>query len=167
MCGAEGIVYVVIGQLSQRTGEALVVGFFFWMKAQVLEQQSLSALKPRRKLFRFNPDAVRREADVTATLQHIIEQHPQTLRHRLEAHPGIWLSLGTSEMRRQNQARSMTQSVLDGRQGFADARIVHHSAIFERNVKVDPHENAVTVERKITDRQLGHWLVRPLAGLIE
>ena len=148
MGGAEGIVYVIIGQLSQRTGEGLVVGFFFWMEAQVLEQQSLSALKPRRKLFRFNPDAVRREADVTATLQYIIEQHPQTLRYRLEAHPGIWLSLGTSEMRCQNQLRAIANCVFQCGKSFPDTRVVGHPPFFgKRDVEVDAYKESFVSKR--------------------
>ena len=51
----------------------------------------------------------------------------------------------------------MTQSVLDSGQGLANARVVHHPAIFERDVKVHAHENVVIVQREIADGELGHF----------
>ena len=59
-------------------------------------------------------------------------------------------------MRGKNEPRAVAQRVLDGGQGFADARVVHDAAVVERDVKVDAHENAVVVERKIADGKFGH-----------
>jgi hypothetical protein len=39
-------------------------------------------------------------------------------------------------MRRQNQARSMAQRILNRRQRLADAGIVHHPPIFERHIEI-------------------------------
>ena len=56
----------------------------------------------------------------------------------------------------QNQPRAVTQGILDGRQSFADASVVDDAAVFERDVEVDPHEDAVIVEREIADGKLRH-----------
>ena len=54
-------------------------------------------------------------------------------------------------MRSEDEARAVAQRVLDRGQRFADARVVHDAAVVERDVEVDPHEDAVIVERKIAD----------------
>src|SRR5271156_419401 len=70
-------------------------------------------------------------------------------------------------MRCQNESRPMPQGVLNRRQRLPDTRVVHNAPVVQGNVKVDPHEDASAVERKITHGKLGHWLVRPLAGSLE
>jgi hypothetical protein len=52
----------------------------------------------------------------------------------------------------------VTESVFDRGQSFADAGVIHDSAVVERNVEVDAHENAVVVEGKIADGKFGHCL---------
>ena len=65
-------------------------------------------------------------------------------------------------MRGEDEARAVTQSVLDAGQSFADAGVVHDAAVVERDVEVDAHEDAVIVERKIADRKFGHG--NPVVG---
>ena len=128
-----------------------IVGFLFGVEAQVLQQQGLSLLQFGGHLLGLRTDAVGGEADVFAAAQNFIQQDAQPLGHRLQAHLGIRLALGTSQVRSQNQARAVTQRILDGRQGFADAGVVHHPPVVEWNVEVDPHENSFAAERKITN----------------
>src|SRR5689334_3646592 len=106
MRAAESIVHVEIGELCQRTRKSFVVGFFFGMEAEIFEQKSLSALEPRRQLFRFDTHTIRREADIATALQHVVEQHAQTLGHRLETHLGIRLAFRPSKMRSHNYLRA-------------------------------------------------------------
>ena len=149
---SERVVHVVVAELGELPGELGIVGFLFRVEAQVLEQQRLSLFQLGRHLFGLRADAVGREADVLAAAQNFVEQDAQALGHRLQAHLRIGLALGTAQVRGQNQARAVTQRVLDGGQGFADAGVVHHPSVVERNVEVHPHEDSFAAQRKITNR---------------
>src|ERR1022692_353229 len=158
---AERIIHVEVRQASQLLGELLVVRFFFGVKPQILQQQGLTLFQLRGHLLRLRSHAVGPEAHVLAASQLFVEHHAQPFRHRLQTHLQVGLAFRPAQMRSQNQSRAVAQRVLDGGQRFADARIVHNASVFQRNIEVDPHEDAVVVKREITDRQLGHWLVRP------
>jgi len=54
-------------------------------------------------------------------------------------------------MRGQYQPGAVPQRVFDRGQRLADAGIVHDAAIVERDIEVDPHENSLIVQRKITN----------------
>ena len=60
----------------------------------------------------------------------------------------------------------MAQGVLDCRQRFADTSVVRDSAVLEWNVEIDPHEDAVIVQRKIANRKLRHGLPLLVIGLL-
>jgi hypothetical protein len=49
-------------------------------------------------------------------------------------------------MRRKNQARTMSERILDGGEGFTDASVVHDPSIFQGNVEIHAHEDAVIVQ---------------------
>src|SRR5260370_25683623 len=66
------------------------------------------------------------------------------------------LAFGPAQVRGEDEAGSVTQSVLDAGQGFADARVVHDAAVVERDVEVDAHEKAMIVQREIANGKLGH-----------
>ncbi len=83
--------------------------------------------------------------------RYVVEQNAQPLGHRLQAHLRIRLALGTPKVGGQNQPSAMPQRVLDGGQRLADAGVVHDATVVERNVEVDPHENALVVQRKIAN----------------
>ena len=140
MRGAERVVDVVLRQVRQLPGKLLVVGFFFGMEAQVLQQERLAFFQLSCNFLRLGPNTLGTEADVLAARQFFVEQHAQPLRHRLQAHLRIGLALRPAQVRCQNQARSVTQGVLDGGQGFADAGVVHHAPVFQRHVEIDAHE---------------------------
>src|SRR5690242_86306 len=51
----------------------------------------------------------------------------------------------------------MAQRILDGGQGFTNAGIVEHAAIFgERHIEVHPHENAVVVQGQVTNGKFAY-----------
>ena len=149
---AEGIIHVEVAELGQMLGEVRIVGFLLGMEAKVLQQQGLSALQLLRHFFGLHANAIRREADVFAAAHNVVEQDAQAFGHRLQAHLGIGLALGASQMRGEDEARAMPQRELNAGQRLADASVVHHAAVVERDVEIDPHENALVVQRKITNR---------------
>src|SRR5208282_4974903 len=156
MGGAEGIIDVELGELCELLGKILVILFFFGVEAEVLKQQGLAFLELERHLFGLGPDALGAEADVFAARQFLVEHHAETLGDGFETQLWIRLAFGTAQVRREDEARAVTQSVLDGGQGFADAGVVHDAAVVERDVEVDAHEDATIVERKIANRKFGH-----------
>ena len=154
MGGAESVVDVVVREAGELLGELGVVGFFFGVEAEVLQQQGLALFQLPGHLLGFGADAVGAESYVFSARQFLVQQHAQTLGCRLEAHRGIGFSLGPAEMGDQNQPCSVAESVFDGGEGFADAGVVDDAAIFERDVEVDAHEDAVIVEREVADGKL-------------
>src|ERR1035438_5417248 len=156
MGGAEGVIDVELGKLCELLGNILIILFFFGVKAEIFKQQSLAFLELERHFFGFGPDALGAEADVFAARQFLVEHHAETLGDGFETQLWICLAFGTAQMRRKDEARAVTQSVLDGGQGFADAGVVHDAAVVERDVEGDAHEDATVVERKIANRKFGH-----------
>ena len=154
--GAEGIIHVEIGQAGKLLGKLLVVGFFFGMKAEILQQQGLALFQLSRHLLGFRTDAFGAEADVFVGGQFLVEQHAQAFRDRFEAHFRVWFPLGPAEMRNQNHAGAATQGVLDGGQSLADAGVVDNAAVFQRDVEVHPHEDAVIGKSKIANGKFCH-----------
>ena len=144
---SESVVYVVVGQAGKLLGELGIVGFFFGMEAQILQQQSLALFQLSGHLFSFRADAFRAEAYVFTARQFLVQQHTQALRYGFEAHRGIGFALGPAEVGDQHQPRPVTEGVLNRGQRFANASVVHHPAIFERHIEIYPHEDAVIVER--------------------
>ncbi len=154
---AEGVVHVVVGQLGKLVRKVLVIGFFFGVEAQVFEQQGMAFLQLRGHFLGLHADAIGREAHVDAAADARVQQVAQPFRHRLQAHLGIGLALGTAEMRCQHQSRMMADGVFDGEQRFRDAGVVHDAAaLVERDVEVHPHEDTLAVEFEVFDGKLCH-----------
>ena len=156
MCRAEGIVDVVVGQAGKLFRKLLVIGLFFGMKTKIFQQQGLALFQFSRHLFGFWSNAIGTEADVLAGGQILVQKHAQAFGHRFEAHLGIGLALGAAEMGDQDQSGAVAQGILNGRQSFADASVVHDAAVFERDVEVNAHQDAVIAEREIADGELRH-----------
>src|SRR5207248_4799286 len=81
------------------------------------------------------------------------------LRHRLQAYRRIRFTLWSSEVRGQDYACTMAQCVLNGRQGFTDTSVICDSAVLDRHVEIDPHQNTMVIEGKIANRELGHFFL--------
>ena len=70
---SEGVVHIQLGELGQRFCEIFVVGFFFWMKAQVFEQQDLTGVQFLDHLPGFPSDAIGRKSDVAVSTLGLVE----------------------------------------------------------------------------------------------
>ena len=152
----ECVVHVVIAKASQLLGEVGIVGLFFRVEAEVLQQQRLAAFQLFGHFFGLYANAVGRKANILAATQNIVNQNAQPLGDRFEAHLGIGLAFGPSQVGSENQTRAMPQRVFDRRQGFANARVVHDTSIVEWDVEVNTHKDALIVERKIANGELCH-----------
>ena len=155
--GAEGVVDVDVAELSELFGEGGVVGLFGGVEAEVFEQQRLAGLEVAGHLARDGADAVGREGDVFAVGEDVLEKLAEAVDDRAKAHGVDALALGAAEMRGEDDLGFAAQSVLDGGDGFADARVVGDGALFgERDVEVDANEDTLVGEIEVTDRELGH-----------
>src|SRR5438094_784193 len=83
--------------------------------------------------------------------------HPrQPEQDRLHGIPGLALTLWTPEVRREHDAGSGLQAMLESRHDFADPRVVGDCAAVERNVEVGPKEDAPAAEIELDDAELFH-----------
>src|SRR5215472_6705109 len=154
---AEGVVHINIRQTRELSGKIIVVSLFLGVEAQVLEQEGLSFLKLLRHLFGGQADTIRSKAYVRTAPKLLVEQHAEAFGGGLEAHLGIELPLGPSEMRRQDQPRPLTQRIFDRGESLADTRVVGDPAFLrKRHVKVHAHQYAMPVELQVLNRELGH-----------
>ena len=82
------------------------------------------------------------------------EKLPQAIDDRAQAHLGIWLSLGTAEMRSENHFGAVTNGIFQRRQRLTNARVIHDlGAIFrERDVEVYTDEDVLMFQGKISNR---------------
>ena len=147
---AKGVVDVEVAQTGERAGKLLVVGFFFGMEAQVLQQQDLVVSESEHHLLDFFSDAIGGKADRS------FQQLVQPLDHRPQAQLRFPLPLGTAQMRGQDDAGALLARVLQGGQGSADARIVSHLSIPQGNVEVHPDEQPAAGQLQVADGELGH-----------
>ncbi len=153
---AERVIDVVLGELGELLGKTFVIRLFFRVEAQVFEQERLSLFQFEGDFLGLRANALGAESDIFTARKFTIEQHAQALGNRLQAHLWIGFALGSSEMRSENETRTVAQSVLDRGQSFADAGVIHDAAIVERDVEVHAHEDAVIVEGQIANRKFGH-----------
>ena len=84
------------------------------------------------------------------------QQLRQTLPHRPKPKAVLDLALGSPEVARKDDPRALAHQVEDRRQRGANARVVGDAAILERDVEVDPHEDALVVRVEIANRELVH-----------
>src|SRR5215470_15779507 len=156
MRGAECIVHVKISETGELLGKFLVVPFLLCMKAQILEQERLAFFELASHFFRLNADAVGTETDVFSPCQYAVEHHAQPLGNRLQAHLCVGFAFGPTQMRSEDQPRTMAQRMLDGWKRLANAGIVHDAPIFKWDIEIHAHENAMFVERQIANGEFGH-----------
>ena len=153
----KGIIDVDITQRGKLARKFLVVGFFFRVEAEIFQQQHLPFLKLARHLLRFQADTIRAKTDVACAANAFIDQDPQNFGGRLEAVPGIGFALGAAQMGCQDKLRSLSQSIFNSGQSFANAGIVGDATIFvKRHIEVHAHEDAAAPQRKIAYGKLRH-----------
>src|SRR5436190_11740629 len=96
--GAERVVDVIVGKVRQLFGKFFVIGFFFSVKTQVLEEQGLAFLEFASHLFGFDAYTIGTETDILSAREFSIEHHAKALGNRLQAHFWIRLSFWTAQV---------------------------------------------------------------------
>src|SRR6185295_15887019 len=145
MSSAEGIIDVVLSQTRQLLGKLFVIRLFFRVEAKILQQQGLTLLELSRHFFCFGAYALRTETHIFSARQFAVQQHAQPLGYGLKTHFRIVLTLWTSQVRGEDQTCAVAQCILDSRQGFTNASVVHDAPIIERYVEINSHEDAMIV----------------------
>ncbi len=151
---AEGVIDIQVAKFCQLLCEGWIVLLFFRMEAQVLQQQHLAGLQHAHHFLRSLSHAVWGETDIYRLAEAMSEKLTQAIDDRAQAHLGIWLSLGTAEMRSQNHFGAVTNGVFQRGQRLTNARVIHDlSAIFrERDVEVYTDEDVLMFQGKISNR---------------
>jgi hypothetical protein len=142
------IVHILVGERSQCRSERRVVLFFLGMEPQVLEQDDAAAAARSDRVLRGVADAILGEH------HRAVQELREPIRHRAQAHLGIRFAFGAAQMAGENDRRAVNEGVLNGGQRGADARVVTDHALLQRDVEVDPDEDALVDEVKVGDREL-------------
>src|SRR5215475_9493771 len=154
--GAEGIIHVKISQLGERLGEFWIIRLFTRLKPNVFEQRNIAVLNVLNDFLRHVTDRVMTKNDglVNQRMQ-IFAYGPKRIFLRR-------LSLGPAEVRHQNSFRAVFAQVVDGRQTFADSRVISDTnfatANFRRHVEIYPDQHAFSADVEITESEF-HWSV--------
>ena len=158
MGAAEGVVDVNLAEAGQLFCEVGIVGLFFGVEAQVFEEQHLPGFELARELGCDLADAIGREGDVEGLADLMVEQHAQAVDDGAQAVLRIDFALGTAEMRGEDHLRLMSESVLNGRQRFADASVVGdlRSVFAEWDVEINADEYMLVLQIEVADGKFGH-----------
>ena len=143
--GAEGVVDVDVGERGQSAGQRVVVVGLSGFEAHVLQHQHVAGLEVVGQGLDLGPHHARGERDVGAG------ELRQPVGGGAQREPRHDLALRAAEVRGEHQPRPAPAQLLDRRQSRADARVVGHLAVLQRNVEVDPHENAPILDVHVVE----------------
>src|ERR1041384_5289035 len=160
---AERIVYINVGQIRERVREFRIVRFFARLEAQVLQHRDIA-------IFHSGDDFVRNVADRVVTKEYrLIDQRVQMIRHRPERVFIDALPFRPSEVRHQNRFCFLLAEIIDGRQRFADPRVVGDfnfiPLFLDRDVEIDTHKHAFPANIDISDRKLSHYYFASISSI--
>ena len=146
--GSEGIVHVNLAERGELLRKGGIVGLFFGVEAEVFEQQHLAVFELIRELARKVANTVGREGDVHLFADGVVEHDAEAIDDGPQAVLRARLALGTAEVGAENDLGAMTKCELDGRQGFADARVIEDfSAVFgERYVEINADQHMLMLQ---------------------
>ena len=99
---AERVVDIDLGQRGERLRESRIVGFFFRVEAEILEQQYLAGLQLARHFTRNLPTQFGEKATFSAGAHVLIDQFAQPVDHRSKRILGVRLAFGTAQVRGQD-----------------------------------------------------------------
>jgi hypothetical protein len=120
------------------------------VEADVLEQDDVARLRGRTGGLDRGANAVVEE------LHRLAEQLAEALGHGRERELQLALAVGASEVAHEDDGRALVEQVVDRRQRRGDALVVFDFSVFDGNVEVDAHEDALAGHREIFDEQFGH-----------
>jgi len=161
--GAEGVADEDIAELREAGAEGFDIvrggfgggavfvfgfAFLFDMEAEVFEKGDFAGLHVGAGGFDFEADAIFEETDGTA------EEFGKLFGDGLEGVFGHAAAIRAAEVAHQDNAGSLVERVLDGREGGDDALGVRDGAggFVLGNIEIDADEDAFSIERDVGDR---------------
>ena len=136
--GPERVVDVEVSERREQLGEGGVVLLLSGPEAHVLhERHAAPRQAARRRDARggIRDEFNRRAENPLDVAQNLLERC-------------FWIrARGATQVRQEDDARSLLAQIPDGGNGGTDPGLVGHGAVLERHVEVDPHERALAVER--------------------
>ena len=142
---AESVVDVHVGQVGQAVRERGVVLGLARLVADVLEHEHVAGPQRVDLGAHLVADHARSE------LHRGLDQLSQPLRGRAQRQLGLAV-LGPAQVRGEHELGAAPAQLLDGREGGADAGVVGDVPVVERDVEVDPHEDALVLDVDIVER---------------
>src|SRR5579864_5312388 len=144
------IVYIQVAERGEGCGELWLVLLFFGMKPKILEQDEAGArlMHAANRLTHLVAHAIFDEPHRTS------EESRQSVGDRPEAHLTIRLPFRAPQMAGDDRGAAVFNRVTNRGQGFANARVVADHAGLQRNVEVNPDEEAFARDVEIADRKL-------------
>jgi hypothetical protein len=144
---SERIIDVDVREARQRVGEDVVVGRLSRVEAEVLQQEDLARFQVVRLPTGVVPDDVGRHDDLT------VEQLAEPRRHRRHGVRGVRGALGTTEVGCDDDARTLSEQVLDRRYRGTHTEVVGDLPFAERHVQVGPYEDTFPRGIQIVERR--------------
>ena len=144
MRGAESIIDVDIGQSSQLLRHFGIVLLFFGMEAGIFEQENLPRLERFGGFFRSRPDAILGES------HRLAGQLAQVSSDRFQRILGVGAILGSSQVGAQDNRCTPLEQIFERGQRGADAGIVAHRAVFNWDIEIHAHKNALALRINVS-----------------
>ena len=146
---AEGVVHVDVRVRRERRRERRVVGFLFRVEAQVLEQDDLARPHPLQRVLRADAQGIAGDGNIPP--DQLGQRWPTGRSLRLSDTLPLGLPRWLARM-----TRGGLDEQADGRDRRTDPRVVLHLPVGDRDVEVDPHEDALPGDIRIADGELVH-----------
>ena len=149
--GTERVVHIHFRQRCQFLGEFGVVLFLFLMEADVLQQHHFAVLQ-------FGGQLVGGFADhVVRHLHFLTQQLAQTLGDGAQRILHVELSLGTAQMRAQNDFRAILDQILNGGKRAAEAVLIgDHFVFVHGHVEITAYQYLFSVDLNVFNGLLRH-----------
>ena len=160
--GAEGVVDVEVAEGGELFGELGVICLFFGVEAEVFEKEGLAGFELGGELGGEFADAVGGEGYVFRRSEDVVEELAEAVDDGAERERRDGFALGTAEVGAEDDLGFVTDGVLDGGDGFADAGVVEDvggaggGVGGEGDVEVDTDEDALVSQVEVADGKLGH-----------
>src|SRR6266850_1189590 len=147
MCCPECIVYIDVAKAGELLRKTVVILFFFFMKAKILEQQHIAIMQHPDLFLRLLTHAIIRERNgAIQKVRKVFADWTKTV--FLYA-----LTLWPPQVRRKYDTTALLNCVLNGWQGRANTSVVLHFAVFDGNVEVNSDEDSLAWKIEIFYRK--------------
>ena len=145
---AEGIVHVDVAVSSELLGELGVVISFTGVETHIFEKKDFTVVEISNSGLDVGANAIINELHARR------DQFAEAIGSWLDRERRILFTLGTTEVRHENDTTTGIDEMFYGRDGRLDAGVVSDVAfVIERHVEIHAHKNALTGRIDVADRE--------------